>query len=293
MKSGSLDLDPLSIARGIQYQDEWDSVLPLDPEFVLNYCWNEWTVGRYRDVAGKVMFVDEFNEEFSKDIEPMAGGFGDDYYMQMTENMRRYKGVRSLPLVTSKPIKLDGTFDAWREVQPEFRDDIGDPVHRDFKGWGAGPHYTNNSGRNDIVSAKVSADEQNLYFLVRTQDRLTPHSDDDWMLLYLNLYGDYRTGWMGYDFVVNRKAGERTTTLERNEGNQYRWKEVGQVSYQVGERELVIAVPRKMLGDMENPKRIDFKWADHCFDRGDWTDFTLNGDAAPNDRFNFRAILRP
>jgi len=24
---------------------------------------------------------------------------------------------------------------------------------------------------------------------------------------------------------------------------------------------------------------------------GDWTDFTLNGDAAPNDRFNYRAQL--
>ena len=40
------------------------------------------------------------------------------------------------------------------------------------------------------------------------------------------------------------------------------------------------------------PATIDFKWADRCYAKGDWTDFTLNGDAAPNDRFNYRAVLR-
>jgi hypothetical protein len=39
------------------------------------------------------------------------------------------------------------------------------------------------------------------------------------------------------------------------------------------------------------PATLDFKWADNCIAVGDWTDFTLNGDAAPNDRFNYRAQL--
>jgi len=41
------------------------------------------------------------------------------------------------------------------------------------------------------------------------------------------------------------------------------------------------------------PAQLDFKWADNCIVAGDWTDFTLNGDAAPNDRFNYRALLKP
>ena len=40
------------------------------------------------------------------------------------------------------------------------------------------------------------------------------------------------------------------------------------------------------------PSAIDFKWADNIQQTGDWTDFTINGDAAPNDRFNYRATLR-
>ncbi len=166
-------------------------------------------------------------------------------------------------------------------------------MHRDFDGFAKGTHYTNTTGRNDIVAAKVSRDSKNVYFYVRTQEKLTPHTDKDWMLLYLNTDGDYKTGWLGYDYVLNRSVGSRTTLLEKNVGGRYQWQAVGQVKYQAGDRELVIAVPRALLGAKALPVFIDFKWADHCYSKGDWTDFTLNGDAAPNDRFNFRARFQP
>jgi len=56
--------------------------------------------------------------------------------------------------------------------------------------------------------------------------------------------------------------------------------------------ELELTIPCKTLGLKAPPAALDFKWADNCITVGDWTDFTLNGDAAPNDRFNFRAVLR-
>jgi hypothetical protein len=40
---------------------------------------------------------------------------------------------------------------------------------------------------------------------------------------------------------------------------------------------------------LSSPFTIDFKWADNLQQTGEWSDFTLNGDAAPNDRFNYRA----
>jgi hypothetical protein len=54
---------------------------------------------------------------------------------------------------------------------------------------------------------------------------------------------------------------------------------------------LELSVPWSALQLGQPPATIDFKWTDNCFKTGDWTDFTLNGDAAPNDRFNYRAIL--
>jgi hypothetical protein len=38
-----------------------------------------------------VIFVDEFIQEFSRDIEPMNGGHGDNYYYQLVDYVRRYK----------------------------------------------------------------------------------------------------------------------------------------------------------------------------------------------------------
>lgn len=151
--------------------------------------------------------------------------------------------------------------------------------------------YVNNRGRNDIVAAKVSYDAQNILFYVRTHEKLTPHTDPDWMLLYLDVDGNSKTGWLGYDFVINRKVGTGKTSLERWAGDGYHWKLVADVSYRLRGNEMEIAVPRKLLGITHLPTTIDFKWADHCYAHGDWTDFILNGDAAPDDRFNYRATI--
>ena len=88
----------------------------------------------------------------------MKGGYTDNYYMQMAENIRRYKGVRPIPEVIGlHPIKIDGDFADWAGVEVEYRDTVGDTFHRDYDGYG-GLHYTNNTGRNDIITSKVAVD---------------------------------------------------------------------------------------------------------------------------------------
>ena len=44
-------------------------------------------------------FVDQYNAEFNRCIQPMKGGYTDNYYMQMAENIRQYKGIRPIPEV--------------------------------------------------------------------------------------------------------------------------------------------------------------------------------------------------
>ena len=64
------------------------------------------------------------------------------------------------------------------------------------------------------------------------------------------------------------------------------------MEFRVAGHQLELSVAWSALGLRSPPAQIDFKWADNCIVAADWTDFTLNGDAAPNDRFAFRAILR-
>jgi hypothetical protein len=287
------DPRPDSVLYGLNVTEQWKRALQEGPRFIFFTGWNEWIAGRFDEfnhVKLPVMFVDQFDHEHSRDIEPMRGGHDDDYYYQFVSCVRRYKGVRPLPLAQSRPIQIDGRFEDWRDVQPEFRDTIGDEVRREHRGWDTNVTYRNVTGRNDIVAAKMSWSKETAWFYVRTREPITPPGGTNWMLLFLDTDSDSRTGWLGYDFVVNHTGAG---SLERSAGSDFKLEPAGQVKWRVLGNELELAIPWKSLGLKSAPAMLDFKWADNCIKAGDWTDFTLNGDAAPNDRFNYRAQLRP
>jgi hypothetical protein len=293
---GTIDRSRDAALYGRNVAEQWKRALREDPKFIFVTGWNEWFADRYDQFAGvkqPVMFVDEFDQEHSRDIEPMRGGHGDDYYYQMVSYIRRYKGARPVPAVTPAPIRIDGRFDDWAAVGPEFRDTIDDPMRRNHPGWGNAGPYVDTTGRNDIVATKVSWDEHDVYFYVRTRQPLSPRTDANWMLLFLDVDHNPATGWLGYDFVVNRTpAKAQTVTIERNLGG-YRWGAPVDIPYRLYGNELELAIPRPVLGLKTLPAEIDFKWADNIQQTGEASDFTLHGDVAPNDRFNYRAKLGP
>ena len=292
---GKFDMRPDAALYGHNLAEQWERALEEDPRFVFITGWNEWIMGRFDSFGGvdlPVMFVDQYDWEHSRDIEPMKGGHGDNYFYQMVGYIRRYKGARENPRVKRQAISIDGEFDDWESVQPEFRDTIGDPVHREHRGWDEKVTYINDTGRNDIIAAKFSYDDEAGYFYVRTREALTSHADRNWMMLFLDIDGDGGNGWLGYDYMVNRGGiVAEETRLERFAGEGPRWSEVERVSWRCGEKELEIRVPWAALGLGGAPESIDFKWADNIQMTGEWSDFTLNGDAAPNDRFKYRAVL--
>ena len=158
---GAKDTGPDAVHRGHNVVEQWTRALELDPEFIFITGWNEWVAGRFNKwykYTGKdsyypdALFVDQYNHEYSRDIEPMKGGHTDSYYYQMVDYIRRFKGVRERPPSSGRTrITIDGRFADWAEVTPEYRDTIGDTTHRDHKGYGD-THYVDTSGRNDIVS---------------------------------------------------------------------------------------------------------------------------------------------
>ena len=242
--------------------------------------------------TGPVTFVDEFDAEFSRDIEPMKGGHGDNYYYQMIANIRRFKGARPIPPVDlpADP-RSTAASKTGRRSQPEYRDTVGDPVHRDHRGWGKSLHYVNATGRNDIVAAKVSVDEQAVSFYVRTVEqadeprraeldapvhRRRPGRED-------RLAG-LRPGRQPQSSATPRRPSSSGTSAAGTRGAR-----PVEVPFRVAGNEMELAIPRAVLGLAALPAAIDFKWADNIQQTGDWSDFTLNGDAAPNDRFNYRA----
>ncbi|WP_344980364.1 hypothetical protein [Compostibacter hankyongensis] len=290
---------------GIYFQQRWDEALKVDPQFLYINDWNEWTAGKYQPGEGKTtsfmgrkspyFFVDQYNAEFNRAIQPMKGGYTDNYYMQMAENIRRYKGARPIPVLKGwSSLKIDGDFSDWKKVAVEYRDTRGDVFHRDYNGYG-GLHYTNNSGRNDIVTCKVAVDRDKVYFYAATDSALTPHTGNNWMLLLIDADRNPATGWHGYDFLINRKIVDGgTTTLMRYDPDRGGdpWKTIARLDYRYRGNALELAVPQKLLGLKGNALSFDFHWCDNPADLKDPISLCIDGDSAPNRRFNYRCIWK-
>lgn len=282
---------------GIYFQERWEETLKSDPQFLYINDWNEWTAGKYQPDGGKTtkfmrrdnpyFFVDQYNSEFNRAIQPMKDGYTDNYYMQMAQNIRRYKGARDI--AASKgftTITLDGNNIEWKSIIPEYRDTKGDITHRDAIGY-AGIRYTNNSGRNDIITSKVAVDKKQVYFYVETLQALTPYTGNNWMLLLIDADQNANTGWYGYDFLINKEVkSDHTTTLKKYNGES--WETVSDIPYRYEGTVLELAVPRKLLKAEGNAISFDFHWADNPADLKDPISLCINGDSAPNRRFNYR-----
>jgi len=290
---------PDAALHGYNFAEQWERALAEDPRFVFVTGWNEWFGGRHTEFLGvkmPSMFVDTFNQENSRDIEPMKGGHGDNYYYQLVSYVRRFKGVRPLPAATPpKTINLDGDFSQWVAVGPEFRDDIGDTAHRDHPGFNTVTRYVNATGRNDFVALKVARDSDFIYFYARTAGAITSHTDPNWMMLFINADGNPATGWHGYDFVVNRQLKEASTAVVEGARTGWDWQAVGEAGLRMRGNELMLAIPRRVLGlaGGDAPLRMEFKWVDNLQTEDAIEEFTVNGDSAPNGRFNYLYATHP
>lgn len=287
------DPRPDAYLYGLNFQEQWSRAFELDPDLVWITGWNEWTAGRWESWPPQkpykpFAFPDQYDGERSRDIEPVKswGTSGDVYYIQLVSNVRKFKGMIP-PEPASKPKTiLLGKIADWEDVKPEFCHYKGSTIHRDHKGQGDSLHYTNKTGRNDIILAKLARDKDFLYFYVETAGKLSPMTDPKWMRLFIDIDRDKKTGWEGYDFVVNRVSPEEKVVVEKS-GGAWDWQEVGKADYSIKDNILEIKISRKVLGVAEKPLDLEFKWSDNMQEDGNIMDFYVNGDAAPGARFNF------
>lgn len=285
---GAEDESPGAVEHGHNAQEEWDHAIAQDPETILVLEWNEWIAGNWAARASDTpVFYDVVDTRWNRDMEMMRGGFGDNYYLQLVDNIRRYKGVTpNVPVHAETTIDLDGPATQWDAVAPTYRDYAGDTAHRNHAGTDTRT-YVNTTGRNDIVETQVAYDDEHLYFRVQTADPLTPWTDEGWMNLYLDTDGDGTNGWLGYDFALNRARTSSSATTLHRAGADGSWSTVADdIPYRVDGAELVVSVPRAAI-DASGPPRVEFKWWDNATTTGDPADLYLSGDVAPSSRFNY------
>ena len=305
-----------SFKYGYNFQEQWDYAIEKDPHYIFVTQWNEWIALKnetwppagspqgsygYPNAPG-YSFADQFDSERSRDIEPTAnwGDNGDNYYYQLVQNVRRYKGVSAYPNVTRKrTMEIDGDFTGWDEVSPDFKHYPGNTLHRNHLGHSnSGLKYTNSTGRNDFVDARVTRDDEYVYFYVETNEAITSRSDANWMRLLINIDRNIETGWKGYDYCLNylNPTSDSQGIASHATSTGWEWEDAGIFDYAVNGNKMEIRVPRSVLGLTASDKLdFEFKWADNnLVDRmSDDPQVTrilslyVDGDAAPGGRFNF------
>lgn len=82
--------------KGEFWYTQWTEAFRVHPKVVTLTWWNEWAAQRF-DVDGKICFTDNYNTEYSRDIEPMEGGHGDLYYRWLCEYVRAYRAGEECP----------------------------------------------------------------------------------------------------------------------------------------------------------------------------------------------------
>ena len=298
--------------KGIAYQEQFGKALQTDPPLIMLVGWNEWSAGRHSTdalkndgqlIAGtyvvdskhgsyRYSYIDCFSPEYSRDIEPVSGIFKDNYYYQTVMNVRNYKGTRGIAgAFGQKTIDITADASQWLSVGPEYRDYQGDITHRDHASTVIDLRYTNDTGRNDFVVSKVSADSENVYFYAECASDITAAEGTNWMNLFIDSDCNAATGWYGYDYIINRSQNGNKASVEAfaTTAKNAEWSvsSAGEAEFTVSAgKTIVIKLPKSVvaLGDT-----FDFKWADNSIADGkEILQFLDLGDTAPNGRFNYR-----
>ena len=273
------------IRMGYFFREQASLALEADPEFVFAGQWNEWTAVRNENFNGyKNSFVDTYDYAKSRDAEPNDGPLKDDYYVMLSDFVRKYKGVRKTPVLSgAKTVDISGDVSQWDSVGPEFfnassgfsRDSYG------FKDTGTNEkfHYVTKVN-NNITLSKVTFDEENVYFMAQCENDIK--RGDNFMNLYINSDRNYATGYEGYDLSVNLK-GEGVISKRTADS----WADSGEAKMNISGKTLVLSLPRDLFPD--GSLDFEFKWTDSVDISGDFMKIYSVGTAAPIARFNYVA----
>lgn len=279
-------------AKGTYFQSCWETALEADTDMVFVTGWNEWVATKF-EYNGEYALVDQCNDEFSRDTEMVRGDYEDNFYLQLCDNIRRYKNTpvgdaRVKTTVQSIPMIEDTT--EWNKVRSVFRT-IGDNNEpRAYVGASPSVSYTQPAARNNIYEIRVTENDDNLYFYIKTDDVIAPRQAEDngWMNIFIGVGELAEKGWCGYEYVVNRNAENGKTDIQKLSSD-FTGTQTGMGSYYLSGNILQVKIPKAALG-ITGRSSVYFKVADGIEHPEDICDYYISGRSVPMGRLSYRYI---
>lgn len=258
---------------GYNFARQWEVALEKSPDMVFITGWNEWIAQlQVRASDNCISLIDNADINNSRDIEPMSGGYGDNYYLQMCQYITKFKyGNVALSPSGSTSVDMQADATAWEQDGVlSYADPIGDGAARDHQAASVSSIiYTTPAADNDISRIYVAADDSATYFRVDTAEAVKDAGKDGNLVLLV------KTGDKTY--AVNRTGGTATTCVveELVDGA---WNKLGEATCRIEGNSLSVAVPTDLI---PNGDALYIKWVDGLSDPSDRMAYYTCPEAAP------------
>ena len=267
------------VDAGSNFQEQWDVAVSSDARIAFVLEWNEWAAlklaARVEGIGTAVVFFDCASPEFSRDIEPIKGYYGDNFYMQLIANVRRFKGESGSGIAADRASFVNGKVD-WNDVGSGIADFAGQK-RRSYPNCNESEYYENNTKRNDINEIRVAYDDENIYVLLTCAENVTVADDADWMNLYFRTKAEAAP--CGYDIAVNRaRKGNKAEVTDLLTGEV-----LGRAECAVSGRYVQFVIPAGLIG-----AEFELKATDNVNFLTDVMKLYTEGDSAPYGRLNYK-----
>ncbi len=277
------------VLSGTFFDYQWQTVFKRDPRFVMVTGWNEW-VAQKNMYEGEYAFVDGVDLEYSRDAEPMKGGYEDAYYIQMMYYIRQYKYNSAEGMIAEtvrKTIDVNGAATQWEDVNAVYRRVGKDDGSRNSVGGAPTVKYEQEAVRNSITEVRVTNDEENLYFYIKCEGDIVTADEANWMNLFIGT-GTSPTvkGWESYEFAVNRSRTGNTAAIEKLNPDYTGEALEATAAYSVQGNVMQISIPRAALG-LDQGGDFYFKVADGVSDTAEIMDYYATGRSLPMGRLSY------
>lgn len=274
------------VDRGTFFQRQWDYALSVDPDMISVGGWNEW-IAYKQPYGGEYVLVDAANKEYSRDIEPMRGGYQDAFYLQMIRNIRAYKGVKgSKGFARKKTIDIGSGASQWDDIPPIGVNINRNRIARDEYGASTTVHYSLPAPENHIREVRVTHDEKNLYFYVGGKYPFTePEGRSNWLNILIGRGDPAKKGWESYEYRIGREFASGKATIDRLEPG-FEGTLTGHVKYVRKGDLLQIECPKEFVG-MGDGNRFYFKVAAGVSEPDDIMSYYTSGSVLPLGRLSY------
>jgi len=276
-----------NVDKGTFFQLQWNHALEVNPDTIFVGGWNEW-IAIKQPWGDEYMLCDAASKEFSRDIEPMHGGYQDAFYIQLIKNIRQYKGIGDNSTYSSKTkIDIDKGTEQWDTVKYAYINTDDKMISRNSFGGSKTIVYTQPAPVNRLKQVKVCHDDDYIYFLIQSDNDLKLNNDSTNSLnLFIGTGEASVKGWESYEYVIGRYGSSKSRYIEKL-SQDFTGSRIGDAEYTITCEYMQIRVPRKLLGLTNGINSFYFKVADNISQPSDIMDYYVSGISLPPGRLSF------